>query len=88
VIVGEDKIADCADRILISIREDGEDSLAEIADVMLIVGVSFGSVDDDGAESQSVFYRCSSAKGWVQRGLLEDARRAVDNNARPVEESE
>jgi hypothetical protein len=57
---------------------------AQISEVFVIAAVTWPI--DENEEGQSVFYRCSSARSWVQRGLLLDAARGIEQNIHPWED--
>lgn len=77
MLLGRDKleaeVAALADRI----EEDSEDELAEIDEVFIVAAVHYGRTDDGNGEVGALFYRCSSARTYVQIGLVEQARRAI-----------
>lgn len=77
MIVGEEKVHETVEKALKKLDE--EDELVEVDEVFLIVAVHYGTPDPEkGAETGSLFYRCTSARIHVQYGLLEYARRAID----------
>jgi hypothetical protein len=55
---------------------------AEIAEVMVIVACAFPvpDVDEDDAGGSAVFYRCTSARPWVQKGLVKQVADSIDRN--------
>ena len=77
MIIGDEKIREVAEKVLDRLNDDNE--LIEVDEVFLIVAVHYGAADlDEDAEVGELFYRCSSARQHVQFGLLEQARRAVE----------
>lgn len=53
--------------------KDANDDLADacIGEVMVIAEIR--GIDGDGEQVGEVQFRCSDPRGWVQRGLLEEA---------------
>jgi hypothetical protein len=51
----------------------GEEEV-EVGEVLVVVELSHPpGAETDFEESTQVVYRCSDSRGWVQRGLLEEA---------------
>lgn len=80
MIEGLEKVTDAVDRIVDNIEKSAEDEIGSIDEVIIICAVHYGSTEDGAGDIGSVFYACSTGRGFIQRGLLEDARRAVDEN--------
>jgi hypothetical protein len=47
---------------------------AEVGEVAVVVELQFPATETEEASTQ-VVYRCTDSRGWVQRGLLDEARR-------------
>lgn len=86
MITNPEVISDPVSRLIANIEEDCAEELAEIDAVLVIAAVHYGSTEDGSGDIGSTFYTCSSGRGFIQRGLLEDARRAVDVNTTPRED--
>lgn len=84
MLIGEEKITERIEKIINNINKDGSE-LIEIDDVMLIVVVHYGSDPIEETETGSLFYNCSTGRYHIQRGLLEQAIRAVNYNQEPRE---
>lgn len=82
MLIGEEKITERVEKIIANINKD-ENELIEIDDVMVIVVVHYGSDLVEETETGSLFYSCSTGRYHVQRGLLEQAIRAVNYNQEP-----
>jgi hypothetical protein len=80
MIVGGEKISETAERVLSKIDRDDVADLIEVDQVMVIVAVNFGGDEAEESETGALYYRCTSARGYVQRGLLTYAAEAVRFN--------
>lgn len=88
MIVGAERIAETAAKVLAAIERDGDDELAEVDEVLVIVAMHYGAADGEDAETGCAFYRCTSARVHVQLGLVEQLRRAIDLNVEPTDRGE
>jgi hypothetical protein len=78
MLLNSDAIIQTSKDLLKAIEEDSDSEMAEVDDVMIIVHINYGEVEN--GEKGSTFYRCSSAKPHIQHGLLVEAKRAVFAN--------
>lgn len=58
-----------------AIADEFENEAVEIGEVAVVVELKFPANAEIPASTQ-VVYRCSDSRGWVQRGLLDEARTA------------
>jgi hypothetical protein len=86
MLVGADKLTESVEKILANIERNDQDELVEIDEVFIIVAVHYGSDPIEDTETGELFYRCTSARYHVQRGLIEQTIMALNANQRSIEE--
>ena len=76
-------IAETAERLLENISADHDgDELIEVADLIVVAVVHYGTADEGRADVSSSFYASNTGLLHRQLGLLEEGRRAVLANVR------
>lgn len=75
-------VTETAERLLRNMADGADDDLAEVADLIIVAVVHYGTADEGEADVSSSFYASTTGMMHRQIGLLEEGRRAIEKNVR------